>query len=146
MRHHPVFTCDEDLAAIAKGLLDRTLPKAAWTHAGHFAATLWMLARRPDLVPTRDMPAIIRAYNPATGGENTDTAGYHETITQASILAARWFLVANGPGRLCDVCNALLASPLGDPDWLSAYWTRERLFSVEARLRWCAPDVKVLPF
>ena len=146
MQHSRIFERDENLAVIGEGLLDRTLPKPAWTHAGHFAATLWMLKCRPDLVPARDMPEVIRAYNLATGVQNTDTAGYHETITQASIRAARWFLAANGHGRLCDVCNALLASPLGDPDWLLAYWTRERLFSVEARRQWCAPDVGALPF
>ena len=146
MQHSRIFERDDDLTVIGEGLLDRTLPKPAWTHAGHFAATLWMLECRSDLVPARDMPAIIRAYNLATGVENTDTAGYHETTTQASIRAARWFLAANRPGRLRNVCNALLVSPLGDPDWLLAYWTRERLFSVEARRRWCEPDVKALPF
>ena len=146
VRHHPVFACDDDLAVIGNGLLDRTLPKSSWTHAGHFAATLWMLGCRPDLVPSRDMPAIIRAYNLASGGENTDTAGYHETITQASIRAAQWFLATNVHRRLSEVCNALLASPLGDPDWLLAYWTRERLFSVQARRQWCEPDVRALPF
>jgi hypothetical protein len=40
----------------------------------------------------------------------------------------------------------LMASPLGRSDWLLAYWTRERLFSVDARRRWVEPDLKPLPF
>jgi hypothetical protein len=30
--------------------------------------------------------------------------------------------------------------------WLLAYWTRERLFSVDARRGWTEPDLKPLPF
>ncbi len=43
---------------------------------------------RPDRDPARDMPCLIRAYNEATGGVNSDISGYHETITQASLRAS----------------------------------------------------------
>jgi hypothetical protein len=89
---------------------------------------------------------MIRAYNEATGGANTDTVGYHETITQASLRAARRFLTESPPGPLHATCNALMASPLGDPDWLLMYWSRERLFSVEARRARVEPDLQELPF
>jgi len=36
-------------------------------------------------------------------------------------------------------------SPLGQPQWLLEYWTRERLFSVEARRNWVEPDLAPLP-
>src|SRR5207302_5895415 len=83
---------DADIDRIGRGLLDRTLPKPEWTHAAHFAAALWLLRRRPDLTLEAAMPPMIRAYNEATGVPNTDTDGYHETITLASIAAARTFL------------------------------------------------------
>ncbi len=89
MRKFSPFTSNDEIAAIGLGLIGRTLPKPQWTHAAHFAAALWMIACRPDLVAERDMPGIIRAYNEATGVMNTDHAGYHETITQASLRAAR---------------------------------------------------------
>jgi hypothetical protein len=140
------FSSDDDIERLGLGLLDRTLPKREWTHAAHFAATLWMLRRRPDIRPEQDLPAIILAYNEATGGENTDTAGYHETITQASIGAARRFLAAHpADAPLHELADLLMASPLGDPDWLLAYWSRERLFSVEARRAWLGPDLRPLP-
>jgi hypothetical protein len=77
---------------------------------------------------------------------NSDTAGYHETITQASIRAARAFLAADPETSLFRTCNALMTSPLGDPDWLLAYWSRARLFSVAARRTWVDPDMRPLPF
>jgi hypothetical protein len=146
MRTFCPFVSDEEISKIGRGLLDRTLPKTVWTHAAHFAATLWLMTRRPELELSREMPGIIRAYNEATGGANTDSSGYHETITQASIRAARAFLAEAPPRPLFVTCNALMHSRLGSPDWLLEYWSRPRLFSVEARREWLEPDLKVLPF
>jgi hypothetical protein len=146
MRTFAAFTSDEEIAVIGCGLLDRTLPKTAWTHAAHFAATLWLLRCRPEIDLPRAMPGYIRAYNEATGGANTDTSGYHETITQASIRAARAFLTETETQPLFATCNALLRSRLGQPDWLLEHWSRPRLFSVEARRAWLEPDLKRLPF
>ena len=141
-----LFVSDEQIAAIGAGLLDLSLPKAQWTHAAHFAAALWLMACRPDSYAERDMPGFIRAYNIATGVANTDTDGYHETITQASLRAARSFLRQDPNRSLFATCNALMQSPLGKSNWLLTYWTRARLFSVEARRRWVEPDLKPLPF
>ena len=146
MRSFTPFTSDDEIATIGHGLLDRTLPKTVWTHAAHFAATLWLLRCRPDVDISREMPGIIRGYNEAIGGANTDTSGYHETITQASIRAARGFLVAAPPQPLFVTCNALMHSRLGSPEWLLEHWKRPRLFSVEARRQWVEPDIKRLPF
>lgn len=146
MRTHVVFCSDDELEGIGKGLADRTLPKSKWTHAAHFAATLWWLRCRPEVDLSRAMPGLIRAYNESIGGQNTDRSGYHETITQASIRAARAFLAGLPTQSLYEICNALLRSQLGDPEWLLEYWTRERLFSVEARRGWLEPDIRRLPF
>jgi hypothetical protein len=140
------FSSDDEIAAIGRGVIDLSLPKARWTHAAHFAAALWLISCRRDLDAARAMPGFIRAYNEATGVANTDTEGYHETITQASLRAARSFLLQDPQRRLFETCNALMASPLGRSDWLLGHWTRGRLFSVEARRRWVEPDLKPLPF
>lgn len=141
-KHYPD---DDAVARVGLGFSDRSLPKAEWTHAGHFAAALWLLRHRPDLDLRAAMPDMIRAYNLATGGENTDTAGYHETITQASIHGAQAVLAAWGDRPLHEVLDGLMATELGRPDWLLSYWSRERLFSVEARRGWVAPDLQPLP-
>jgi hypothetical protein len=146
MRPHRLFTADAEIEAIGRGLFDLSLPKSDWTHAGHFAAALWVLTARPDLDAPSVMPPTIRAYNEATGVANTDTGGYHETITQASLRAARAFAAGHTGEPLFMLCNALLASPLGDPDWLLAYWSAANLFSVQARRGWVEPDLCALPF
>jgi hypothetical protein len=140
------FIADDELAAIAHSVMDLTLPKPCWTHRAHFAAALWLLAHRPDINLPRVMPGLIRAYNEATGVANTDTGGYHETITLASLRAAESFLAERREEPLFAVCNALMESAYGKPDWPLAYWTKERLFSVEARRIWVEPDIRSLPF
>jgi hypothetical protein len=138
---------DAAIARIGRSMLDLTLPKPEWTHAAHFACALWLMRRRPDLELSERMPGFIRAYNEAVGGRNTDTEGYHETITQASLRAARTVLNAHGPtAPLHAVLDALMATRLGDRDWMLAYWTRERLFSVEARRGWIEPDLGPMPY
>ncbi len=146
MTTHPTFISEAEIAALADGMMDHTLPKTAWTHAAHFAAACWLIRCRPDINPERDMPGLIRAYNEAVGGVNSDTAGYHETITQASLRGARAVLAAFGDAPLPVALNALLAGELGDKNWPLTYWTRERLFSMEARRGWVEPDLKPLPF
>ncbi len=137
-----MFTCDADLARIAGGISDTTLPRAEWTHAAHFAAALWML--RAGTID--ELPDTIRRYNAATGTANTDTTGYHETITRASIRGAKAMMEGRPGEPLWHIANALMVSPLGRSDWPMTYWRRERLFSVEARKAWVEPDLQPLPW
>ena len=139
------FRSDSEIELIGRGVLERTLPKPEWTHAAHFAAAFWVLTR-PGMEATRDMPGLIRAYNEATGTHNTDTTGYHETITQASLRAARAWLSEHRKLPLFKALNGLLASEYGRSDWLLKYWSRPVLFSVTARRSWVDPDLRALPF
>ena len=139
------FSADSEIERIGRGVLERTLPKPEWTHAAHFAAAFWVLTR-PDMDAVRDMPGLIRAYNEATGVLNTDTTGYHETITQASLRAAHAWLVVRPGEPLYASLNGLLASEYGRSDWLLGYWSKPMLFSVKARRTWVDPDLRALPF
>ena len=135
------YADDTAVRHVGEGLLARTLPKGEWTHEAHLAACLWLLTERPDVVPERDFPAIIRAYNLATGGVNDDTQGYHETLTQIYIRGVRAFLASASPGGLTERVNALLASEMGPRDWPLRFFSREVLFSVAARRGWVEPDL-----
>jgi hypothetical protein len=137
---------DAAIAAIARGVLECSLPKIEWTHAAHFAAAIWLLRHAPDFDPARDMPGIIRAYNESTGTANTDTSGYHHSITLASLRGAAAALAAAPDAALHEVLATIMAGPMGRSDWLLNHWSAELLFSVEARHEWRAPDLAPLPF
>ena len=142
---HPTirpFPSDDAVRHVTHGLLERTLPKAEWTHEAHLAACLCLLREHPAIVPERDLPAMIAAYNEAVGGQNTDEGGYHETLTQLYIKGVRAFaatLPADLP--LVEAANALLASPIAPRDWPLCFYSRERLFGVAARRGWVEPDL-----
>ncbi len=138
---------DGALARLAAGLCDTSLPKAEWTHAAHFGATLWLLRHARGFDARRDLPGLIRRYNIASGGVNSDTAGYHETITQASLGAAMASLAAADPAApLHVVLDGLLAGAQGDRDWLFTHWRRGVLMTATARRSWVPPDLAPLPW
>jgi hypothetical protein len=56
------------------------------------AASLWLIVERPDIVPERDLPAIIRRFNESVGGVNDYSQGYHGTITQVFLAGIRLYL------------------------------------------------------
>ena len=108
------FSCDDDVRRMAEAVFDLSLPKAQWTHAAHFALALWLLRNKPRGYAEAHLPQIIRAYNEATGVANTDHSGYHETITLASVQAARACLEDQPPHRpMHEVVGVLMQTRLG---------------------------------
>ena len=141
-----LFISDAEIEHIGEGLLARTLPRAEWTHEAHLAATTYLLLKRPDVDLDARLPGIIRSYNESVGGVNSDTEGYHETITRAFLRGVRLFLAEADPEEpLHELVNELLLSPMGRRDWPFRFYSRERLFSVEARRGFIAPDLAAFP-
>ena len=145
--HAPrLFASDAAVRRIGEGFCACVLGRAEWTHEAHLATCLWLIRERPDVDPERDLPAMIRRFNESVGGINDQTQGYHETITQGSIIGVRRYLArASAEAGLVDLVNGLLRAPEGRRDWLLGFYSRDLLFSVEARLGWVAPDLKDLP-
>jgi hypothetical protein len=150
MHHDPheprLFPDDAAIRRVGEGMLARTLPKPEWTHEAHLATTLWLIVERPDIVPERDLPHLIRRYNESVGGVNSDTEGYHETITQCFIRAIRLYLARTDPALpLVAKVNGLLRSEEGRRDWPLCFYDPKTLFSVDARRGWVEPDLAALP-
>ncbi|MFL6734779.1 MAG: hypothetical protein ACJ8EY_08785 [Sphingomicrobium sp.] len=141
-----LFSDDAEVIHIGEGLLARTLPKPEWTHEAHLAATTYLLTQRADIAIDTELPGIIRSYNESVGGVNDDTEGYHETITRVFLHGVRLFLLeADLREPLHRLVNELLLSPMGWRDWPLRFYSRERLFSVEARRNFIEPDLASLP-
>jgi hypothetical protein len=140
------FHSDAEVEHLGEGLLACTLARPEWTHEAHLAATTYLLLRRPDVDVDKELPHIIRRFNESVGGVNSDTEGYHETITRAFLHGVRLFLAeADVSEPLHELVNELLLSPMGRRDWPLRFYSPEKLFSVEARRAFVAPDVAALP-
>lgn len=136
-----LFENDAAVVRVGEGLLARTLPRAEWTHEAHLAACTWICRNRPDIAPERDMADIISRYNEAVGGVNDDTQGYHETITQVYIAGVRAHLGEVGLEMpLYEAVNSLLLSARGRRDLPLRLYSKELLYSVQARRGFVEPD------
>jgi hypothetical protein len=141
-----LFGSDAEIEHLGEGLLDCSLTRFEWTHEAHLAATAYLLLRRSDIALEAMLPGIIRRFNESVGGVNSDTEGYHDTITRAYLCGVRLFLEnADTSAPLHELVNDLLLSPMGSRDWPLRFYSRSRLFSVEARRGFITPDLAALP-
>lgn len=141
-----LFRSDAEIEHLGEGLVACSLARPEWTHEAHLGATTHLLLRRPDIDLDKDLPVIIRRFNESVGGVNSDTEGYHETITRVFLHGVRLFLAEADPkDPLHELVNELLLSPMGRRDWPLRFYSAERLFSVEARRRFVPPDLAALP-
>jgi hypothetical protein len=140
------FHSDAEIEHLGEGLLARTLRREEWTHEAHLAATTYLLLKRPDVDLDEELPGIIRRFNESVGGVNSDTEGYHETITRAFLNGVRLFLSEADPKEpLHELVNELLLSPMGRRDWPLRFYSPAKLFSIEARRDFVPPDVAAFP-
>jgi hypothetical protein len=140
--HDPrLWPHDHAIRFVGERFLACALPKAEWTHEAHLSTCAWLILERPDIDPERELPNLIRRYNESVGGVNDDMQGYHETVTQVFVRAVRCHVAATEGRALHERVNALLLSPQGRRDWPLRSYSRERLFSREARLGWLEPDL-----
>ena len=141
-----LFTSDAEIIHLAEGLIARSLAKEEWTHEAHLGATTYLLLKRPDIDLDSELPDLIRRFNESVGGVNSDTEGYHETITRAYLRGIRLFLEeADTSDPLHELVNELLLSPMGRRDWPLRFWSKDRLMSPQARLSFVEPDFAALP-
>jgi len=141
-----LFSSDAEIEHLGERFLATQLPKEEWTHEAHLATTTWLLLKRPDIDVDSELPGLIRGYNESVGGVNSDTEGYHETITRTFLRGVRLFLAeADTTHPVHGLVNELLLTPMGRRDWPLRFYSRERLFSVEARRDLVPPDIAALP-
>ncbi len=129
---------------LAAAFIAVTLPKKEWTHLAHLRVGLWhLLHHSPDeaLVLLR---ARIRALNESHGVANSETGGYHESITRFYVWQIGVFLEAAGRERPIDELAADLIAAHGDKNLPFRYWSKDRLMSRDARFGWVEPDLEPL--
>lgn len=137
-----IFNSDEEVVNLAKAFEERTLPKSEWTHAAHLVVGLYYCYHHPLGVAKNLMSDGIYWLNDAHGTPNTETSGYHETITVFWLRTVANFIEKTGREHgLANLANSLQAF-CSDTNLPLKYYSRERLFSTEARMKYVEPDLE----
>jgi hypothetical protein len=116
-----------------------SLPKSAWTHEAHIAAAIALVRRAGAARAMRLLERLIPRLNRAHGTPNTDTSGYHASLTAYYVHAVATLVAAGLPDA------AIFTHPVTSREAPLRHWRRETLFSVAARRGLVEPDLCPLP-
>ena len=118
-----------------------SLPKEEWTHTAHCIVALWYCIKFPLPQAAEKIRNGIKAYNVSIGGANTDTSGYHETITLFYMTTIACYLATTGVTELTDEqIDLFLQQPFLERDHVFRMYSVEQLMSKAARHSWTPPD------
>jgi len=135
----PWFT--EDIQYLRTGFDSCTLPKAEWTHSAHIAVGTMYVCELGGQAALAHLRQAIPRYNESQGGQNTDSSGYHETLTRFWVDRLVEFVTALPPGLTNAERSLAAVETFGSRAGLyEQYYSFDVVKSVEARKGWIPPD------
>ncbi len=134
----------EKATQLVKQFENHTLPKEQWTHEAHFIMAFWYGLQYPLPQAVQKIRQGIKTYNVSVGGQNTDTAGYHETITllYASTIA-KYIITYSITEFSTEQVTALLQQPFIAKNYALQFYSKHLLTSTAARRVWIQPDLQM---
>ena len=138
----PTYSDAEQIRRFIRAFEDCTLPRGEWTHPAHLTVAMWYLLERSEIEATTRIRNGILRYNGSQGIKTTATSGYHETITLFwTRLVAGYLSAADAGKSIVELANGVIRA-FGNKDIPFQYYSRDRLLSLGARMRWVEPDLK----
>ncbi len=131
----------KEIETLVQGFTDHSLPADGWTHEAHLITGLWLTLKQGASEAESVMPNMIKSFNEAKGGINSDTEGYHHTITIFYLRILEKFRIKHNDLTDTELVTLMLADPLARKMYPLNFYSKDLLFSVEARLRYVAPDL-----
>jgi hypothetical protein len=119
-----------------------SLPKERWTHGAHLLTGACYVHGLGEAAALERMRVCVRRFNESVGGKNTETSGYHETITVGWIKLLGGLLREVGPMERAAFAALAVARFEGQRDIFSRYYDFDLVGSTDARLRWVAPNLR----
>jgi len=121
-----------------------TLPKERWTHGAHLLTGACYVHGLGQAAALEKMRVCVRRYNESVGGQNTETSGYHETITVMWIRLLDGLLRELGEMERAAFAARAVERFVEQRDIFRRYYDFDVVKSTEARLRWVEPNLGVL--
>jgi hypothetical protein len=133
----------EDATKTVEQFEATTLPDWAWTHEAHLICALSVLSRFGIENAPTEMRERIMKYNVAVGKVNSDTSGYHETVTFFWLKAVWERLSVEGKIAFDQATlDALLSNiDLAYRNLFLKSYSEKLILSTEARKNYVEPDL-----
>ncbi|MBO6515286.1 MAG: GNAT family N-acetyltransferase [Bacteroidia bacterium] len=142
--HEVVHYSPTEIDSLIERFEQQQLPRVEWTHEAHLVVAIWYCYHHPDAKALDLVRGFITNHNTSVGTPNTDTEGYHETITWFWLQIARKFIDKHDDFSIYELCNAFIDSKYASSKYPLEYYTEGVLFSVKARHEALMPDQKPL--
>lgn len=132
----------EEIILLVKAFEERNLPKEEWTHTAHLIVGLVYCCRYPLDKARILLGEGIYWLNIVHGTPNTETSGYHETLTVFWLKFIWRFLERHGRGEDLAILADDLIVLFSDAKLPLKFYSREILFSPKARESYVKPDLR----
>lgn len=133
------FKDEKEIAEVVRGFEDATIGRDGWKHAEHLTVALHYLTLDDIDTATEKMRSGIFKLLAAFAVDLAKEMPYHETLTVFWMRAVADFNATTNGSSLLDKANELVANY--DRDYPMRFYSREFLFSDEARARFVEGDL-----
>ena len=132
---------EKEIAEVVRTFEDATISRDAWKHAEHLTVALYYLSLHDMETATAKMrDGIFKLLN-AFEVDLTKEMPYHETLTIFWMRTVADFNATKNGTSLLDKANELVATC--DKDYPLKFYSREFLFSAEARAKFVEGDLEM---
>lgn len=133
---------DEEILTLVKKFEDCRITAHEWTHRAHLTVAFYYVANHDFATARERMRTGILKLNRAHGTPETETRGYHETLTVFWLRTVGDFLENAPENASLARLAAELIETCSDSALPLKFYRRETLFSPAARAKYLEPDLK----
>lgn len=132
------YKSEEEIADVVRSFENATISRDAWRHAEHLTVAMHYLLHHDIDTATDKIRSGIFNLLKAFEVDLTKEMPYHETLTVFWMRTVKDFLDESNDTSLLDKANAMVEK--FNKDYPLKFYTREILFSNEARARFVERD------
>ena len=135
------YSSENEILEIVRGFENGTIARENWKHAEHLTVALFYLSHHDfDTALTKMRGGIFNLLR-AFEIDLTKEMPYHETLTVFWMRTVADFKNSKNGASIIEICNELIEN--FDKDYPLKFYSRERLFSDEARRDLIEGDLKI---
>lgn len=131
---------ETEIIKLVRSFENATVTRDEWRHAEHLVVALYYVTHHDlETATTRMRDGIINLLRNGFKVDLSKEMPYHETLTVFWMRTVLGFSLQRNGSALVDSANSLVSE--FDKDYPLRFYSRERLFSDEARATFIDPDI-----